>query len=119
MKVIIHSSDIANDKALRDYVEHRIGFAFSRTRHFIRDITVGLADVNGPRGGVDQQCKVIVKPHDLQEVVIVERQSNISHAIDRSITRASRNFMQKMKRRNVLAKRRISHHSLQLNQDLA
>ena len=43
---------------LRNHVDRRLRFALTRFGSRIRRLSVGLTDVNGPRGGVDIQCRV-------------------------------------------------------------
>ena len=114
MNIFINSAKLKSESGINEYIEYRIGFAFSRTRRFIRAIEVALTDINGPKGGIDQQCKIIVQPYASPTIVIMERQSKIKHAVDRSITRASRNLSQQIKRKKFLSQQQVLHHSLQL-----
>ncbi|MGK0499617.1 MAG: hypothetical protein ACJAYG_001259 [Oceanicoccus sp.] len=114
MKLVIHSKDVESEPDLSTYIEYRMGFAFARTRRLIKAVVIAITDINGPKGGVDKQCKVIIKSYGLSDIVITERQSEIKSAIDRGITRASRNFVQQMKRKGILKSRHISHRSLPL-----
>ena len=114
MNITIQCSRPQPDAQTHQYIQYRLGFAFARTRQFIQSIEVTLTDINGPKGGIDQQCKVRVKPMAFASIVITERQSEIRHAIDRCITRASRNFVQQMKRKQRLNNQRHSHRSLAL-----
>ena len=45
---------------LREYAVHRLSFALRRFDRRIRRITVRIADVNGPRRGVDSRCSMSV-----------------------------------------------------------
>ena len=45
---------------LREYAVHRLSFALRRFERRIRRITVRIADVNGPRRGVDSRCSMSV-----------------------------------------------------------
>jgi ribosome hibernation promoting factor len=45
---------------LREYAVHRLSFALRRFARRIRRITVRIADVNGPRRGVDSRCSMSV-----------------------------------------------------------
>jgi putative sigma-54 modulation protein len=45
---------------LREYAVHRLSFALRRFEGRIRRMTVRIADVNGPRRGVDSQCSMSV-----------------------------------------------------------
>lgn len=45
---------------LREYAVHRLSFALRRFERRIRRITVRIADVNGPKRGVDSLCSMSV-----------------------------------------------------------
>jgi len=45
---------------LREYAVHRLSFALRRFEQRIHRITVRVADVNGPRRGVDSRCSMSV-----------------------------------------------------------
>jgi putative sigma-54 modulation protein len=44
-------------------IERSYRFALDRFAHAIREVEVWCSDVNGPRGGVDKQCRVQLKLH--------------------------------------------------------
>ncbi len=48
------------DAPRRDDVERRFRFALGRFAPRIGRVTITLADVNGPRGGLDRRCRVVV-----------------------------------------------------------
>src|SRR5690348_11454278 len=48
------------DDALKDHVERRLRFALGRLAARIGRMTVLLSDVNGPRGGIDKRCRIVV-----------------------------------------------------------
>ncbi len=45
---------------LEQYIERRLRFALGRFAGRIGRVTVRLSDVNGPRGGVDKRCQMVV-----------------------------------------------------------
>jgi hypothetical protein len=55
-------------------------------------VTVRLADLNGPRGGVDKQCRIIVKLRPGEEVVVKDTASEVETAIDRCADRVQREW---------------------------
>ncbi len=99
MKVAIVLRKIDADSSILEYIERRFTFAFGRTRHAIQNATVTLSDVNGPKGGVDKQCRILIKPEGLPNVVVTEEQQNLQTAIDRCMSRASQNLTRKLKRK--------------------
>ena len=112
MKLSIKFRKVAANGDLIDYVNRRISFAFSRTKHAIHSTEVTISDINGPKGGIDKECLVVIKPVGMTRIVISERRANLQQAIDRCITRANQNLTRKIKRnRTSLHKLRPSKKS--------
>lgn len=66
-------------------------FALGRFRSRIRSVTVRLADVNGPRGGVDKTCLVTIRLDASKRLIVIEEtDADAVVAIDRATDRASR-----------------------------
>ena len=61
MQIQIQTSDLETPTGWREQVEKRVRFVLRRLRHGIRHARVSLRDVNGPRGGVDKECRVTLK----------------------------------------------------------
>lgn len=89
MQVHMVSPEFSITPSLREYLEHRLHAAFSPVRGRIGEIVVRLRDLNGPRGGRDMQCQVLVTMPGKPAVVIREVQENMYNAIDRAIKRAA------------------------------
>lgn len=47
--------------SLRTHAEQRVGFALRRFRDRIRDVTVRCEDLNGPKGGPDTRCVLMLQ----------------------------------------------------------
>ena len=58
IEVVIRTGHTDSNDALREYVVRRLSFVLRRFSHRIRRLTVRLADVNGPRGGLDSRCSI-------------------------------------------------------------
>lgn len=85
--IVVHGLQAST--ALRDYVARRLGFAFKRSQHTIRNMVVRLRDENGPRGGVDKICSVQLSLPGQAPVIVSERSSQIERAIDLAVNRAA------------------------------
>jgi len=48
------------DDELKNHTTRRVRFALGRFADRVGRVTVHLTDVNGPRGGVDQRCRIAV-----------------------------------------------------------
>jgi putative sigma-54 modulation protein len=89
MWVTIHGRGLA-DAAVRERIERRLSFALSRCGQQVVRVSVHLADVNGPRGGVDKQCRVTVELAGLGRVMIEDLDVSLNAAIDRAADRVGR-----------------------------
>ena len=70
MKFGIRGRHIELTAALLGHVERRFRFALSRFGQKIRLVAVQLGDLNGPRGGLDKQCRVTVTLSPSGKVIV-------------------------------------------------
>jgi ribosomal subunit interface protein len=103
MRILIKTSDFSLTDALRDHAERRLRFALTFCDDRIRQVTVRLSDINGPRGGIDKCCRLQVIMDGLPEVVIEDIEANMYVAIDRAANRAGRTVRRRLKRRRERA----------------
>ena len=89
MEVHLLAKQFPLTPALRSYAERRLraGFLFARDR--IGDVVVRLGDVNGPRGGQDMLCQILVAVPGQPTVVVRDVQDDLYTAIDRAVKRAA------------------------------
>jgi putative sigma-54 modulation protein len=90
MRLQIVGRGVAIGAELQQYIERRVGFAFSRFATRIQSVMVRLWDANGPRGGVDQRCDVEVAIGGQPRLLIRERHQNLYGAAALALERAER-----------------------------
>lgn len=84
-------SPVTDAAELRAFIERHVRFAFGRVAPAIRDLTVRLADTNGPRGGVDKLCLVSVRlVAGGPDIVVSEVDASLPTAVARAADRSSR-----------------------------
>ena len=105
MKVFVKTKAISEASHARKLLDERFLLAFARFRHKVDKVTVTLVDVNGPRGGLDMQCRILVKPIGLPSFVITERRANLREALDRGLYRAVRQFARQEARATHVGRR--------------
>ncbi len=87
----IHVSRVNVSEQTRDYLDRRLNFALDRFKDSIGDISVTLADINGPRGGVDKKCRIrIILVGDRKPIIAESLQDSLRPAIDLAADSASR-----------------------------
>ena len=72
---------------LPDRIERRLRFALVRFGSRIDKVFVFLHDLNGPKGGIDKLCRILVKTRGCGVVVASVPDSDWYTAVDRATTR--------------------------------
>lgn len=90
MKVCVRARCLQNVNDLESYAMRRVQFQLSRYGSELRTVTVCLSDENGPRGGIDKRCQIIITSRRLGTLSVQELDANVHVAINGSIERASR-----------------------------
>jgi putative sigma-54 modulation protein len=103
MQWIIHTKDTSLDGDTKDHLQRRLLFALSRFEPKIVKINVYLIDHNGPKGGIDKSCQIIVQLRGITDVVVKSTDADWNLCIDRATSRVA------MHVRRVLARVREHH----------
>ena len=90
MQIAIRASQLSLQPEHRQQIERRASFALARLSTAIKRVEVSLADTNGPRGGVDKRCRVLVHLDGGATAFVEDRDSNLMTLIDRTMDRAGR-----------------------------
>ena len=96
----LKDSGVRRPKDLPDHIERRLRFALARFTGRIGKIFVFLHDRNGPRGGVDKLCRILVKVKGCGVVVAAVADSEGVGAVDRATTRIGQSGARHVERIN-------------------
>lgn len=88
------------------HIERRLQFALARFSGHIQRAQVVLEDQNGPRGGLDKSCRIVVRLREGGDVVAEVADVNWEVAVDRATTRVGHTVARRLARRR--ANRRIA-----------
>ena len=80
----------------------RVAFAFDRFGRRLAAISVLLQDRNGPKGGVDKHCSVVVRGVRGWEIRGSADSDDIGAAIDAAVERAARAVTRHLERRGEM-----------------
>jgi len=101
MKINIRSNGILITEELRQHIERTLAFSVDAFQEHLDSISLFLADLNGPRGGMDKLCQVTARfkngkrarihqtGTDL-EAAIKNAADRLKHRISRTLSRAKR-----------------------------
>ncbi len=105
MKVQVKARHFSLTKELKQYVKKRLKFALGTRYEQVKRVEVMLSDINGPKGGEDKRCQILLKIKGQTDVVVDDVQSHLYSAIDRAASRASRTVSKRVTRLRHKAKR--------------
>ena len=102
MQINIHSKNFSLTDALRNYAKRRLSFSLTHKNQYIYKVMMRLSDINGPRGGTDKRCHLLVQLNGIPDVVVEDIQSDMYVSIDHACERASRTIVRKINRHQRL-----------------
>ena len=100
MDVKIHHQQILSDSAVST-IESKINSALAKFGHHVSRVELTVRDVNGPRGGIDKECKVMVKLLKLEDVVVTMKDASASTVVSQTIHRAERAVSRRIEKRTL------------------
>ena len=89
MQIRVETPNTPAPAGWRGLAEQRVRFVMRRLRDDVMHVHVRLADVNGPRGGVDQRCQLSLTTQAHGTLVVSATQSNPVAALNAALRRAA------------------------------
>lgn len=83
---------------LMDYSERRLRFALGSFSHRITKVTVRLEDLNGPKGGTDKRCRILVNIPTYDPVVVEDYDRDYETVVARAADRISHTLSRRLAR---------------------
>lgn len=88
MNIVIESSRSGAAPDWRRTVEQRVRLVLHRLQDQVQLARVTLRDVNGPRGGVDKQCQILLTTAGHGQLVVVSRAEHAQGALNQALQRS-------------------------------
>jgi len=88
MQIQLQCHGLESSEELTEFIERTLRSSLKRHDSRLRSAVVSLHDLNGPRGGVDQECRITVRTIHGHSIVITERDSSMRAAVGRAADRA-------------------------------
>jgi ribosome-associated translation inhibitor RaiA len=95
----LRSWNVPLSDALREHTERRLDFALRRFAHRIERVTVRLVDINGPKGGLDKRCRIVVELSPARSLVVEATDSDAYSAVSQAAARADETVARAVTRR--------------------
>ncbi len=110
MRIHVFAKDVTLDPSVTEYIERRLGFALGRFASRVMEVAVRLRDVNGPRGGIDHECRIEANITPSARKTVRGKGESVEAAIRQAVERIARAVQKDLARRRtrrVRAGRRV------------
>jgi CBS domain-containing protein len=88
-------------RAKREDIRRKLGFKLGKYGSAIERVTVRFTDVNGPRGGIDQLCRIKVVLSELPSVVVESKNNSTDAAAQAALAATERAVRRRLQRRRT------------------
>ncbi len=90
MEIEIKGRDLPLTEALADHAQRRLAFAFSRFGASVRRVVLRLEGLNGPQGGEDMVCRIVLQLSQGGTLITEDRGADAYAVITRAADRCGR-----------------------------
>lgn len=104
MRIDIRTRGLTGERSLREYAAQRLQRALGRFTGELRAVTLRVADVNGPRGGVDKACRVVVHGRRIGAATVDGVSTDARAAVDETVDRVAEAIARAVARLRTLAR---------------
>lgn len=98
MQIRIETPQAPTPADWRGLAERRVRFVMRRLRDEVMHVHVRLADVNGPRGGIDQRCQLSLATQGHGTLVVSATQRDPVAALNAALRRAANALVRQWQR---------------------
>lgn len=89
MTIHVRFRDLESSESLRAHIIRWLGVHLGRVGNALSTAVVRVSDVNGPKGGVDKRCQVMLRRPGQPAVMVEEVRADIYAAVDVAVERAA------------------------------
>jgi len=109
MRITIRSPHVSASDTVRTYIGRRLRESLVHFEDRIGSVQVRLEDVNGPRGGLDKLCQVVIGCGKLGTVHTEAKHKTLRDAIDGAIERAKHAVTHAVDRKQTVRRSKVPH----------
>jgi putative sigma-54 modulation protein len=101
MDVSVRGTNIELSPTVVAHVERRLYFALGRFGRRVRAARVRMTDVNGPKGGLDTECHIVLRLDPSGSLEISDLGGDVYAAVDAAADRVSRSIGRRLARQGA------------------
>lgn len=119
MPIDIQTRGFTLTDSMEQFIQRHVDHMRGRRHENISTFELHLSDINGPRGGADKRCRLLIRPRGAADVIIEDTQPNMYSAIDRAFKRGGQSLSRKLTKQRIQSRRPHLNTTKQAPADLA
>jgi putative sigma-54 modulation protein len=101
MKVRLVRKGVVADEDLQSFIGAKLQSTLSRLAHRVSTVRIQVEDMNGPRGGLDKRCVVLLSGRGFDSLIIDVRDTRLYPAIASALESAARAVVRALQRQRA------------------
>jgi len=98
VEIRLFDGAIKTSEAQYEYTMNKVGAAAARLGDAMCTVEVRLVDLNGPKGGIDKRCSIVVTPPGQGTLRVEEQGSDYYAAIDAAAATLKKSLARSLER---------------------
>ena len=103
--------DLTNES--RTDIKQKTRQMFTKVCDSVQRIKVVINDINGPKGGKDMNCRVIIHAKGMPDIIVSDNQTTVLAAVNIALSRAKTTLLRKVKRKQQNQPNRMAKHRVE------
>jgi len=104
MIITIEATNLELEKSEKKWIKEHVNNLFSRVSSVVDSVKISISDANGPKGGVDKQCTVVINGKVSAPIVVKDKNLSTLQALRSALQRANQVLLRKWKRKKLSPK---------------
>jgi len=97
----IRQEGVEVDQSARTHIRRKLRTKLAKFAASVERASVRIGDLNGPRGGVDQVCRIKLVLSGLPSVVFEQRGATLEAVVDGALTGVERSVRRRLQRKRM------------------
>ena len=104
MQITIESTNTELASGEKKHLKQHVKSLFERVRWLIDSVSISVSDANGPKGGCDKHCTVVIRGKFSKAIVVKDKKPATTQAVRQALSRANRALVKQWKRNKLAAR---------------
>jgi len=99
MELTITDLNVGLSSENQQHIKQKADRMFEKVCDSIQAIKVTVDDINGPKGGKDKHCRVVIFSKGMPDIIVTDHKASVMSAVSFALSRAKTTLVRKVKKK--------------------